>query len=76
MAATQRLMAKAGDTLDLLLWREAGLGPGEITRVLDANPGLADLGTILPLGTSVIVPATATQQGNTPRTLPLIQLWS
>lgn len=76
MAAEQRLTGKQGDKLDQLLWRDAGLGPGEITRVLDANPGLADLGTILPLGTAVIVPATATQEGNANRVLPLVQLWS
>lgn len=76
MAAEQRLIAKAGDKLDLLLWRDAGLGPSEITRVLDANPGLADVGTILPLGTVVIVPATATRAANANRVLPLVQLWS
>lgn len=74
MAAEQRLTAKAGDKLDLLLWREAGLGPGELTRVLDANPGLADLGTVLPIGTVVVVPAS--QQDSTTPVLPLIQLWS
>lgn len=74
MAAEQRLIAKSGDKLDLLLWREAGLGPGEIGGVLDANPGLADLGPILPLGTVVIVPAS--QQDSTTPVLPLIQLWS
>lgn len=76
MAAAQRLVAKQGDKLDQLLWRDAGLGPGEITRVLDANPGLADLGTILPLGTVVIVPATPEPSGSATRVLPLIQLWS
>ena len=57
MAAAQRLRSKQGDTLDQLLWREAGLGPGELTRVLDANPGLADSGKVLPLGTVVLIPA-------------------
>lgn len=74
MAAEQRLSAKQGDDLDRLLWREAGLGPADWTRVLDANPGLADAGTILPLGTAVIVPASAEQRSA--RVLPLIQLWS
>ena len=74
MADALRLVAKSGDKLDLLLWREAGLGPNNITRVLDANPGLAELGPILPLGTIVIVPARAAP--NTPNVLPLIQLWS
>src|SRR3546814_14329255 len=59
MAADQRLVARSGDKLDLLLWREANLGPSEISRVMDANPGLADPGPILPLGTVIIVPATA-----------------
>jgi len=76
MAAAQRLVSKAGDKLDLLLWREAGLGPSELTRVLDANPGLSDADAILPLGTVVIVPASADTGGNTPRALPLVQLWS
>jgi phage tail protein X len=74
MAAEQRLQAKQGDDLDRLLWREAGLGPADWTRVLDANPGLADAGTILPLGTVVTVPASAEQRST--RVLPLIQLWS
>ena len=74
MAAEQRLVAREGDMLDQLLWRDAGLGPAEISRVLDANPGLADLGAILPLGTIVIVPATA--DASATRVLPLIQLWS
>jgi len=74
MAAQQRLTALQGDTLDHLLWRDAGLGPVEIARVLDANPGLADLGAILPLGTVVTVPATTDAEAS--RVLPLIQLWS
>jgi phage tail protein X len=41
--------------------------------VLDANPGLADLGVILPLGTRVLVPA-APEATGTP--VPLVQLWS
>lgn len=76
MAAAQRLRSKQGDTLDQLLWREAGLGPGELTRVLDANPGLADSGKVLPLGTVVLIPARATTSTSANRVLPLIQLWS
>ncbi|EIZ77759.1 hypothetical protein WSK_3770 [Novosphingobium sp. Rr 2-17] len=76
MAAARTLTAQQGDMLDLLLWRDAGLGPGELTRVRDANPGLAELEPILPLGTNVVVPATDTADGTTTRALPLIQLWS
>ncbi len=73
--ARLQLTAMAGDTLDQLIWREAGLGPEHIGPVLAANPGLADLGTILPLGTPVIVPARAAN-AQEPRTLNIIQLWS
>lgn len=73
MAAAQKLQAKSGDTLDLLLSRDAGLGPDHLTRVLDANPGLADRGTILPLGTIVIVPAPTAAAATGVR--PLTQLW-
>ena len=73
MAEERRLVARSGDKLDLMLWRDAGLGPSELTRVLDANPGLADLGPILSLGTIVTVPATA--DANATRVCPLIQLW-
>ena len=72
--ASRKLVARQGDKLDQLLFRDAGLGPNELTRVMDANPGLADLGAILPLGTVVIVPATATEASAT-RVRPLIQLW-
>lgn len=75
MPETRRLIAKQGDKLDLMLWRELGLGPRHIAPVLKANPGLADLGPILPIGTIVIVPATTTKRQNSTRTRPLIQLW-
>lgn len=73
MAGAQQLTARQGDTLDLLLWRDAGLGPDHLTRVLDANPGLADLGTILALGTLVTVPATSANTATGVRTIT--QLW-
>lgn len=66
------ILAQQGDTLDALLWRARGFGPDDLVGVLEANPGLAELGTILPLGTVVTVPEAATPA---PRTLPLIQLW-
>jgi len=73
MATERRLVARAGDKLDLMLWRDAGLGPLELARVYDANPGLAGLGPVLPLGTVVIVPATTDARAT--RVLPLVQLW-
>lgn len=80
MAAATTLRALQGDTLDLLLSRDASLGPAHLTRVLDANPGLAELGAILPLGTVVTIPAqlVAGVSGSptTTPTRPLVQLWS
>lgn len=68
------LRAMQGDTLDLLIWRELSLGPDSLAAVLEANPGLADLGAVLPIGTLVTVPATVTAAAATPET-SLVQLW-
>lgn len=71
MAQPSTLIARDGDTLDALLWREAALGPQALGPVLAANPGLGGMGAILAAGAIVIVPAT------TPTTtaLPFINLW-
>lgn len=46
-----------GITLDKLLWRHYGArGYALLETALAANPGLAVLGPILPLGTSVVIP--------------------
>lgn len=71
MAGTRILKARQGDTLDLLIWREAGLGANDLGRILAANPAIADHGAILPLGTAVTIPAAA----SAPRQVPLVQLW-
>lgn len=70
-----RVHAHQGDTLDALLWRHAGRTGVLVAITLDANPGLADFGDVLPHGTAVdippvalLAPAVADQ--------PLIQLWS
>jgi len=71
MASAVTLTAKQGDTLDLLIWRDAGLRAADVGRILAANPGIADPGTILPTGTTVTIPVTA----SAPRQVPLVQLW-
>lgn len=63
-----------GIALDLLLWRRfqrhrAGL----VERVLDANPRIADLGPILPVGTVVTVPIDAPELS--PPKRPAVRLW-
>jgi len=47
-------------TLDLLLWRQHGVsGQSLIEHALAANPGVADLGVELPLGTVLFLPEMA-----------------
>lgn len=70
MAETM-VRARAGDTLDGLIWRERGLGPAAYDAVLTANPGLADRGPVLPIGTVIIVPDIVPVAD----VLPLVQLW-
>lgn len=75
MAEARKLVARQGDKLDLMLWRDMGLGASEVGRVLRANPGLADLGPILPIGAIVTVPATNTAQQNATRIRATVKLW-
>ena len=70
MAAFQAV-SEPGETVDRLVWRVTGKGPAAVERVLQVNPGLADLGTILPHGTRVTIPETATMA----TAKPLVQLW-
>lgn len=66
------IRARQGDTLDGLIWRERGLGIADCPAVLAVNPGLAALGTILPTGSPVTIPAIAAPA------LPVrdvVQLW-
>lgn len=53
-----RVVAQAGDTLDYLCWRHYGATDNRVVEtVLQANPGLAALGAVLPAGTEVRMPA-------------------
>ncbi len=52
-----RIVAQAGDTLDYLCWRHYGATDNRVVEtVLQANPGLAALGPVLPAGTKVQMP--------------------
>ncbi|HWW46532.1 MAG TPA: tail protein X [Xanthobacteraceae bacterium] len=57
MIASETLTVENDDvTLDLLLWRRYRHVPdGFVESVLSTNPGLADLGPVLPVGTVVVV---------------------
>lgn len=55
MAQTYR--TSQGDTLDFICWKVyGGQQSGAVEAVLEANPGLADLGPVLPLDTVVVLP--------------------
>ena len=61
-----------GDVLDDLCWRHYGRQSGPVEAVLDANPGLGDLGPIYATGTLITFPdlAPATSPGPEP-----VRLW-
>ncbi len=69
-----QLRTHQGDTLDLLLWRGLGRTAGIVEAVLDANPGLAAMGIVLPGGMLVEVPDAAVALR--PQHTETIQLWS
>lgn len=65
------LTAQEGDTLDLLLWRDAGLGSESVAAVLAANQNLAKSGAVLPQGTQITIP----DDVPTAKTSDVVQLW-
>lgn len=66
-----QVMAIQGDTVDSLCWRTYGQTKGMDEMVLEANPGLAALGAILPIGHLVEMPDKPVK-ANDKKT---IQLW-
>jgi len=63
--------ALQNDTVDAICWREYGRSSGVVEKVLEANPGIAAYGPILPMGTEVILPDLETPQ----QIKQTIQLW-
>lgn len=64
--------ARQRDTVDAICYRIYGRTQGVTEQVLKANPGLADLGPVLPHGTPVTLPDIV----QSPSHEPTIQLWS
>ncbi|WP_309628723.1 tail protein X [Brevundimonas sp.] len=61
-------------TLADLIWRQYRRPiPGLVEQVLDLNPGLAQLGPFLPVGTRVVLPIL--QAAAQPAERAVIQLW-
>lgn len=67
-----RVHAQQEDTVDALCWRHLGRTAGVVEATLEANPGLANLGSVLPHGTPVDLP---TLPSSAPVQRALIQLW-
>jgi phage tail protein X len=63
--------AQQGDTLDLICQRHLGRTAGVVEAALEANPGLAALGPVLPMGTTVMLPDQSPAAAQT----SLLQLW-
>lgn len=75
MTATETVVVKDDAmTLDLLVWRRfKHQKPGLVERTLSLNPGLADMGVHIPVGTKVILPVEA--PGTAPAQRPVVRLW-
>lgn len=63
-----------GDVLDQICHRHYGAVDGVIERVLEANPGLAERGAILPRGVRILLPAVPAEN-TTPAIQPTVRLW-
>lgn len=69
--ATKTYVSRQGDTVDLACMKIYARTKDVTEIVLNANPGLADNGAFLPIGTTISMP-------EVPRHLtqpPLISLW-
>jgi len=72
---TTELVRVEGDdvTVPLIVWRRFKRPmPGLVERIYDLNPGLADLGPVLPFGTRFSLPVPVDEQVET---LKPITLW-
>ncbi|WP_416046635.1 tail protein X [Haematospirillum sp. H1815] len=57
MMTTLQYKTCDGDTVDLIAWTYYGRRRGRcVEQLLDANPGLADRGLVLPAGLTVYLP--------------------
>lgn len=63
-------VTKQGETVDLACFRYYGHTRGVLEPVLKANPGLAGLGLIPPMGTNIAMP-----DPQPVKAAPLVSLW-
>jgi phage tail protein X len=63
-----------GVTLERMLWkRDRAYTPGLVELALDTNPGVADLGLVLPVGSAVALPLASQVSGQ--GAVEVIRLW-
>lgn len=67
---TTQIRTHQSETVDALCWRYYGRTQGAVEAVLQANPGLACRGLVMPQGLLVTMPELAA-----PPTKPMTQLW-
>lgn len=67
----REVRAVQGDTVDRICFVHYGRTDGVTEAVYEANPGLADIGPILPTGTLVKLPSVAEKP-----TQATVQLWN
>lgn len=68
----EQLRTQQNDTVDAICWRHYGRTAGVVEAVLDANPGLADRGPVLPAGVLVTLPELQT----TAPERQMVNLWN
>jgi len=66
----QKYRCSDGDMLDEICFRHYGRSSGAVEAVLEANPGLADKGPVLAVGTQILLPDLA--ESNEAKT---VKLW-
>ncbi len=67
-----QVRAQQGDTIDALCWRHLGRTAGVTEQTLNLNPGIADMGPVLPIGHPVTLPDPAAAVADI---RPMTQLW-
>jgi len=67
----REVRALQGDTVDRICHRVYGQTAGITEAVYEANPGLAEKGPVIPMGTLVRLPEATTQP-----TKATVQLWN
>lgn len=65
-----RYRTSDGDTVDYVCWRHYGRTAETVEVVLEANPGLAARGPVLPAGVEIELPAIEEPERQT-----LVRLW-